>query len=226
MTTSQLFINSRNGQQLVRTTLSSVIAAVFAATLAFAPDSGAQSNKPAAKKQTVAKATTARAQKVSVARKRAPLQKQVIVQDDVRFAAAPAVETAVAPQPIQAETQLVLQKAAAANTEIAVQQPVAAEQSATETAAVKAASIEPVQLEPVKADPAQTDPVEVDPANVKQAPEADPSVKAEPEGDCTVCHKRRQTLSNLPCQSLAYRRHRDHGDTDGACPPTTGSREE
>lgn len=41
------------------------------------------------------------------------------------------------------------------------------------------------------------------------------------EGDgstsqCTICHKRRQTLT-LTCNSLDYRRHIDHGDTIGAC---------
>jgi hypothetical protein len=41
-----------------------------------------------------------------------------------------------------------------------------------------------------------------------------------PSGDCTVCHKRTQTLT-LPCNSMEYRRHLDHGDTLGACPPST-----
>ena len=35
--------------------------------------------------------------------------------------------------------------------------------------------------------------------------------------DCTVCHKRTTTIT-LPCNSLEYRRHLDHGDTPGACP--------
>lgn len=42
-------------------------------------------------------------------------------------------------------------------------------------------------------------------------------------GACTVCHKNVQTL-NLPCSSLEYRRHKDHGDPDGACSATTGSK--
>lgn len=40
---------------------------------------------------------------------------------------------------------------------------------------------------------------------------------------CTVCHKNATTL-NPPCNSLDYRRHKDHGDPDGACANTTGSR--
>ena len=36
---------------------------------------------------------------------------------------------------------------------------------------------------------------------------------------CTVCHKHMTTL-NLPCNSMEYRRHLDHGDTVGACPPS------
>jgi hypothetical protein len=44
-----------------------------------------------------------------------------------------------------------------------------------------------------------------------------------PPNDCTICHKRMQTLV-VPCNSLEYQRHRDHGDTDGACEATGGSR--
>jgi hypothetical protein len=40
---------------------------------------------------------------------------------------------------------------------------------------------------------------------------------------CTVCHKNVQTLS-FPCNSLDYKRHKDHGDPDGACSGTTGSK--
>jgi len=40
-----------------------------------------------------------------------------------------------------------------------------------------------------------------------------------PSGDCTVCHKRTQTLV-LTCDSLDFQRHLDHGDTVGACPPS------
>jgi hypothetical protein len=36
------------------------------------------------------------------------------------------------------------------------------------------------------------------------------------QASCTVCHKRRDTLT-FPCASLDYRRHLDHGDTMGAC---------
>lgn len=36
---------------------------------------------------------------------------------------------------------------------------------------------------------------------------------------CTVCHKRRQSLT-FACNSLDYRRHLDHGDTMGECPVT------
>ena len=36
-------------------------------------------------------------------------------------------------------------------------------------------------------------------------------------GDCTVCHKHITTIT-LPCNSLEYRRHVDHGDTEGPCP--------
>ena len=35
-------------------------------------------------------------------------------------------------------------------------------------------------------------------------------------GNCTICHKGVQTLT-LPCNSLDYRRHLDHGDTLGTC---------
>jgi hypothetical protein len=42
---------------------------------------------------------------------------------------------------------------------------------------------------------------------------------AAPSGDCTVCHKRTQTLV-LPCNSMEYRRHLDHGDIIGECPPS------
>jgi hypothetical protein len=33
---------------------------------------------------------------------------------------------------------------------------------------------------------------------------------------CIVCHKHTTTLT-LTCNSLDYRRHKDHGDPDGAC---------
>jgi hypothetical protein len=33
---------------------------------------------------------------------------------------------------------------------------------------------------------------------------------------CIVCHKNTTTLT-LTCNSLDYRRHKDHGDPDGAC---------
>ena len=39
---------------------------------------------------------------------------------------------------------------------------------------------------------------------------------------CTVCHKRTQTVT-VPCNSLDYRRHKDHGDPDGMCTATMGS---
>jgi sugar lactone lactonase YvrE len=38
--------------------------------------------------------------------------------------------------------------------------------------------------------------------------------------NCTICHKGVQTLT-LPCGSLEYRRHKDHGDTDGPCTGTS-----
>src|SRR4029077_3400353 len=44
-----------------------------------------------------------------------------------------------------------------------------------------------------------------------------------PSGECTVCHKRTQTLV-LPCNSMDYRRHLDHGDTIGACPSGPGQK--
>ena len=36
---------------------------------------------------------------------------------------------------------------------------------------------------------------------------------------CTVCHKHTTTLT-LPCNSIEYRRHLDHGDSAGVCPPS------
>ena len=36
------------------------------------------------------------------------------------------------------------------------------------------------------------------------------------DNTCTVCHKRTLTIM-VPCNSLDYRRHKDHGDPDGAC---------
>jgi len=40
---------------------------------------------------------------------------------------------------------------------------------------------------------------------------------------CAVCHSNTTTL-NLACDSLDYRQHKDHGDLDGACSNSTGSR--
>ena len=40
------------------------------------------------------------------------------------------------------------------------------------------------------------------------------------DNNCTVCHKGTQTLV-LTCNSLEYRRHKDHGDPDGACAATS-----
>jgi hypothetical protein len=232
MTTSHTFVNPRAGRQFVRTAVSSVIAAVFAATLAFAPDATAQSDKPVAKKQIVSKATPARAQKVAAARKRASVQKVTTVQEDVRVQGAAPAEEAIAPQAAaKPETQLVSQKAAPVQTEVAAREPVATEQASTDAVAVKVAAAQPIQTEPAPSDePTPSEKPETDPTQASSAtfiPVVDPSVKAEPEGDddCTVCHKRRQTLI-LPCQSLSYRRHVDHGDTAGACPPTVGSRSE
>jgi hypothetical protein len=34
---------------------------------------------------------------------------------------------------------------------------------------------------------------------------------------CSVCHKQTTTIT-VPCNSLEYRTHLDHGDTPGACP--------
>jgi hypothetical protein len=45
---------------------------------------------------------------------------------------------------------------------------------------------------------------------------------AAPPMMCTVCHKHVATLS-LPCGGIAYRRHKDHGDPDGACGATTSN---
>ena len=36
------------------------------------------------------------------------------------------------------------------------------------------------------------------------------------DSTCTICHKRTTTLV-VTCGSLDYQRHKDHGDTDGAC---------
>jgi hypothetical protein len=38
-----------------------------------------------------------------------------------------------------------------------------------------------------------------------------------PVAECEVCHKHATTLT-LPCDSMEYRRHLDHGDTEGPCP--------
>jgi hypothetical protein len=38
---------------------------------------------------------------------------------------------------------------------------------------------------------------------------------------CTVCHKHTTTIT-LPCNSMEYRRHLDHGDSVGACPSVAG----
>jgi hypothetical protein len=40
--------------------------------------------------------------------------------------------------------------------------------------------------------------------------------------DCTICHKRTSTLV-VECGSIDYRRHIDHGDTNGACVTPTGN---
>lgn len=45
------------------------------------------------------------------------------------------------------------------------------------------------------------------------------------DNSCTVCHKNTTTLT-LPCNSLDYRRHKDHGDPDGMCAATSGSRDD
>ncbi len=45
------------------------------------------------------------------------------------------------------------------------------------------------------------------------------SVTVNPTNDCQVCHKRGQQTLMLPCNSLEFQRHIDHGDTMGACPP-------
>jgi hypothetical protein len=37
---------------------------------------------------------------------------------------------------------------------------------------------------------------------------------------CVVCHKQTTTLT-LTCNSIDYRRHKDHGDPDGACSATS-----
>jgi hypothetical protein len=49
-------------------------------------------------------------------------------------------------------------------------------------------------------------------------------VLAAPSGDCTVCHKHTQTLV-LPCNSMEFRRHIDHGDSVGACPSAPGRKD-
>ncbi len=43
------------------------------------------------------------------------------------------------------------------------------------------------------------------------------------EAQCQVCHKHALTLT-LPCDSLEYRRHLDHGDTPGVCGKDDGGK--
>ena len=38
--------------------------------------------------------------------------------------------------------------------------------------------------------------------------------------NCDVCHKGVLTVTTI-CSSLDYRRHKDHGDPDGPCAPTS-----
>jgi N-acetylneuraminic acid mutarotase len=49
-------------------------------------------------------------------------------------------------------------------------------------------------------------------------------VLAAPSGECTLCHKHTQTLV-LPCNSMEFRRHIDHGDSAGACPSGAGRKD-
>ncbi len=51
-----------------------------------------------------------------------------------------------------------------------------------------------------------------------------PTPTPTPSTDCTICHKKTSTLT-FPCNSLEYRRHKDHGDPDGAC-ASQGARRE
>src|ERR1043165_5353955 len=49
-----------------------------------------------------------------------------------------------------------------------------------------------------------------------------PQTQAAPPPMCTVCHKRVTSIT-VPCFGAAYRRHKDHGDTDGAGGATTSN---
>ena len=44
------------------------------------------------------------------------------------------------------------------------------------------------------------------------------------DNTCIVCHKTFTTLT-LTCNSIDYRRHKDHGDPDGACAASSGSQQ-
>ena len=48
-------------------------------------------------------------------------------------------------------------------------------------------------------------------------PASTPALAPTPSGQLQLCHRRTTTLT-FPCNLSAYRRHRDHGDTVGACP--------
>ena len=54
--------------------------------------------------------------------------------------------------------------------------------------------------------------------HLRVPPASTPAISPAPETAMSVCHKRRTTLT-FPCNTAEYRRHLDHGDPLGACPP-------
>ena len=206
MTKFHSFKTYTHGQQVVRTSTSLVIAAVLAGMLGFASDANAQTDRAVRQQNSsdesiALKQRPARGKKSVAARKTVAVEKQIAVQP----AAAVQNDIAAAPEPaapVQV-TLVALQSVTSAQTEVVAQAVAAA---ATDVAATKAAEIDPVA----------TDPTEDD-ANAKKDPDGNTG--------CTVCHKNRTNIT-LPCNSVALRRHQAHGDYNGPCVATRGSREE
>ena len=206
------YSNSPVNGQVFRTSLPVLTAAaVCLAVFCFSPSANAQGQRDSRKADALDAAIVEQPQPTYVrkpvaSRKASAVENKIAVEQaaDVQKDVIVAVEA-------PAQQLVALQPATAVQTEVAAT-PVAA--VATEVAA-QVAEPQPVVVDPAVSDPAATDPAD-----------SDPAVK---EGDgggtnCQVCHKNRQTIE-LPCNSVALRRHRAHGDYDGAC-PTRGSREE
>jgi cytoskeletal protein RodZ len=209
MTANQDFITKRSRLQVVRTWSSLLLAGVAAGCFCFAADAGAQNKKtPRQEDSTEAIAPSVQAP--------AGVNKTVTATAKAETVT-PAVKSVDAVSTAPAEKETAGQTEAAAQ-QVAVAQPASASAVQTEVATQATQTAEVAADVATSAEPAQTA------ASTTAVARGELKGADDEGGGCTVCHKNRNSIT-LPCNSVALRRHRAHGDYDGQCFNSTGVKE-